>query len=143
MFSGPNAGACPAITTTPMAGILLATMSSAGMAPSARDVAEPGLDSEQLVLVLLEFVLQLGAPQDEHAAKLVEHDPVQEPPGLGEGEPELLQGHDPVEPPQLLRRIAAVPGVRVDRHRPQQPDIVVVPERANRYARRAGRTRRW
>jgi hypothetical protein len=29
--------------------------------------------------------------------ELVERDPVQEPPGLGEGEPELLQGHDPVE----------------------------------------------
>ena len=64
---------------------------------------------EQLVPVLEQFVFQLGAAQDEHAVELVERDPVQEPPGLGEGEPELLQGHDPVELFQLVCRVAAVP----------------------------------
>ena len=84
--------------------------------------------------MLVEFAFQLGPAQGQHAAQLVERDSVQEPPGLGQGEPEILQRHDPVEQPQLTRRVAAVPGVRVYRGRPQQPDLVVVPERADRYA---------
>ncbi len=68
--------------------------------------------------MLLEFVLQLGAPQDEHAAELAERDPGQQPPGLGQGKPELLQRHDPVKLPQLGCRVAAVPRIRVDSRRP-------------------------
>jgi hypothetical protein len=41
------------------------------------DAAEPGLDSEQMVLVFLQFMLELGTPQDEHAAELAERDPFQ------------------------------------------------------------------
>jgi len=39
------------------------------------DGAEPGLDSEQLVRVLVDLMLKLGTPQEEHAAKLAEGDP--------------------------------------------------------------------
>jgi hypothetical protein len=63
--------------------------------------------------------------------ELVDRDSVQQPPGLGEGEPELLQGHDPVELSQLVCRVAAVPRVLVDRGRAQQADLVVVPQRAD------------
>jgi hypothetical protein len=48
--------------------------------------AEPGLDSAQLAPVLLQFLLQLRAPQGEHAAHLFECDPGEQPPDLGEGE---------------------------------------------------------
>src|SRR5690242_11071523 len=99
MFSGPNAGAFPVRTTTPISGIVLATMSSAGMAPSLAMLRRPGLDAEQLVHVLVDLVLQLGPAQDQHSVEFVERDPVQEPPDLGQGEPEVLQGHDPVERP--------------------------------------------
>ena len=78
-------------------------------------------------------MLKLGTPQEEHAAKLAEGDPVQQPPHLGKREPEFLQRHDPVDLSQLCCRVAAVPRVWVDRHWPQQPDLVVVPERANRH----------
>jgi len=54
---------------------------------------------EQLVHVLVDLVLQLGPAQDQHSVELVERDPVQEPPDLGQGKPEVLQGHDPVERP--------------------------------------------
>lgn len=134
MFSGPNAGACPAITTTPKAGIFFGHDVICWHGTLSGDGAEPGLHSEQLVLVLVEFVLQLGAPQDEHAAKLGHRDPVKQPPDLGQGEPEFLQGHDPVELGQLRCRVASVPGIRVDRRRGQQPDLVIVPNRADRYA---------
>jgi hypothetical protein len=83
-------------------------------------------------------MLKLSAPQQEHAAKLIERDPAEQPPGLGEGEPEFLQGHDPVELSQLLGRVAAIPGAWVDARRPQQPDLVVMPERADRYAAEPG-----
>jgi len=49
--------------------------------------------------VLVDLVLQLGPAQDQHSVELVERDPVQEPPDLGQREPEVLQGHDPVERP--------------------------------------------
>ena len=86
-----------------------------------RDVAEPRFDSEELAGVLFEFVLQLGAPEDEHALKLLERHPIHEPPGLDERQPEFLQGHDPVELSQLRGRVAAVPGERVDLGRRSSP----------------------
>jgi hypothetical protein len=97
------------------------------------DGAEPGLDSEQLVRVLVDLMLKLGTPQEEHAAKLAEGDPVQQPSDLGKREPEFLQRNDPANLSQPGCRLAAVPRVRIDRRRPQQPDLVVVPERANRH----------
>jgi hypothetical protein len=78
------------------------------------DGSEPGLDSEQLVLVLVELVLKLCAPQQEHAAKLAERDPVQQPSDLGKREPEFLQRHDPVDLSQLCCRVAAVSRVWVE-----------------------------
>jgi hypothetical protein len=60
-----------------------------------------------------------------------EGDSVQELPGLGEGKPEILERDDPVQLSQLIGRVAAIAGFRVDLRRTQQPDLVVVPERAN------------
>ncbi len=78
-------------------------------------------------------MLKLGTPQEEHAAKLAEGDPVQQPSDLGKREPEFLQRNDPANLSQPGCRVAAVPRVRIDRRGPQQPDLVVVPERANRH----------
>jgi hypothetical protein len=78
------------------------------------------------------------APQEEHAATLAERDPVQHQSDLGEREAEFLQRHDPVDLSQLCCRVAAVPRVWVDGHRPQQPDLVVMPERADRHTTEPG-----
>src|SRR5260221_1746938 len=97
------------------------------------DGAEPGLDSEQLVRVLVDLMLKLGTPQEEHAAKLAEGDPVQQPSDPGKREPEFIQRNAPANLSQQGCRVAAVPRVWIDRRRPQQSDLVVVPERANRH----------
>src|SRR5258708_38501073 len=95
------------------------------------DGAEPGLDSEQLVRVLVDLMLKLGTPPEEHAAKLAEGDPVQQPSDPGKREPEFLQRNDPANLSQPGSRVAAIPRVRIDRRTPQQPDPIGVPERSN------------
>ena len=81
--------------------------------------------------MLFEFLFQLSAPEHEHPLEFLQGDPVHELPGLREGEPELLQGGDAVQQSQLLGRVAAVAGGRIDLRGRQQPDLVVVPERAD------------
>src|SRR5258708_26236795 len=93
------------------------------------DGAEPGLDSEQLVRVLVDLMLKLGTPQEEHAAKLAEGDPVQQPSDPGKREPEFLQRNDPANLSQPGGRVPAVPRVRRDLREPQPPDLLLAPRR--------------
>jgi hypothetical protein len=72
--------------------------------------------------VLFKFVFALSAPQHEHSLELFQGDSVQELPGLREGKPEFLQRDDPVQLSQLLGRVAAIAGSRIDLRRAQQPD---------------------
>ena len=58
MFSGPNAGACPGDHDHAQGGNLLGHDVICWHGTLCRDVVEPGFDSEQLVLVLVESVLQ-------------------------------------------------------------------------------------
>jgi hypothetical protein len=57
MFSGPNAGACPAITTTPKAGIFFGHDVICWHGTLCRDVVEPASTPSSWFLCL-EFVLQ-------------------------------------------------------------------------------------
>jgi hypothetical protein len=59
--------------------------------------SEPGLDLEQLVPVLIDFMVELGAAQQQHAAEFVNRDPVEQLPDLGEREPEFPERYDPVD----------------------------------------------
>jgi len=58
--------------------------------------------------------------------------------GLLEGEPEVLERHDPVQLPELVGCVAAVTGSRIDLGRVEQPDLVVVPQRANGHRSQSG-----
>jgi hypothetical protein len=49
-----------------------------------------------------------------------------------------LSSSNPVELSQLLRRVAAVAGTRVDLRRTQQPYLVVMPQRANGHRSEPG-----
>ncbi len=106
--------------------------------PLFLDVAKSCLDRQQLVLVRLELLFQLSAPEHEHAAELSHGDPGEELLGLRERKPQLLQREDPVEPPKLVRRVAAVTGLWIDPRRVQQSDLVVVPQRADRHGAEPG-----
>ena len=52
--------------------------------------------------------------------------------------PSSFQGDDPVELPQLIGRVTAVPGLRIHPRRAEQPDLVVVPQRANGHRAEPG-----
>jgi hypothetical protein len=75
---------------------------------------EPGLDLAQPGRVLVEFLFQLGAPEREPAAQLLDRDPAEQLACLGQGEAEVLERDDPVELAELAGRIAAVAGLRID-----------------------------
>jgi hypothetical protein len=83
--------------------------------------------------VRLELLLQLSAPEHEHPLEFPQGDSGQELLGLHKGDPEFLQGDDPVKLPQLVGRVAAVAGLRIHPRRAEQPELVVVPERSNRH----------
>jgi hypothetical protein len=53
---------------------------------------------------------------------------------LVEGEPQILEGHHPVESGELLDGVAPVAGERIDGRRPEQADGVVVAQHPHRHA---------
>jgi hypothetical protein len=103
------------------------------------DRPQPGLDLREPGRPRGQRGFELRAPQRQHAAHLLDRDLVgQQRRHLLEGEPEVLQRDDPVEPRQLARRVAAVAGRGVDAGRAQQPDRVVVAQHPDRHPAVAG-----
>jgi hypothetical protein len=99
---------------------------------SCRHAGESGRVGRQLGL-------QLGTPQAQHPAQLGDvHPVVEDREDLLEGEAEVLERDDPVEPAQLFGVVEPVPAGRVDRGGPQQPDRVVVAQHPDRYPAELG-----
>lgn len=79
------------------------------------DETEPRFDADQPGRALLEFCLELSATEPEHAAQLLRTElRLDDLAHLLQGEPEILQGDDPVQPAELVSRVVAIPGGVVD-----------------------------
>jgi len=102
------------------------------------DMAEPCLDPEQMVPLPLEIAFHLRLTQQQHPAQLIHGDAVEEPPDLPEGQAQVLERDDTVELAQLLRRVGAVAGDRINLGRRQQADLVVVPQGADGHRAEPG-----
>ncbi len=81
--------------------------------------------------------LRLTEPQ--HAPQLVERDlVVDDLADLGQREPEIAQGEDPVQPLELVGPVPAIAGLRVDLRRRQEAEVVVVVQRPHRHLGHTG-----
>jgi hypothetical protein len=96
------------------------------------DDLEPRLDLRQPGCVRGDLGLQFGLAQSQHSAQLPGADLlIQNRAHLLEGEAEILQGNDAVEPRELTGLVEPVAAGRVDLGRAEQPDRVVVAQHAD------------
>ena len=77
-------------------------------------MAEPCLDSAQVLSLPVEFAFQLRLAQQQHPAQLVYRDPAEKLPDLHQSQAQVLERDDAVELPQLLGRVRAVAGDRIN-----------------------------
>jgi hypothetical protein len=99
------------------------------------DRHQPRLDPGEPGRLGLDPGLDLRPAQLEHPAQFGRgHLLLEDRLHLLQGEAELLERDDAVQLVQLARLVEAVPRVRVDAGRPDQPDRVVVPEHPDRNA---------
>ena len=71
--------------------------------------SEVCFDSTEAVLLLSDGLLDLGSPQPQHSAKLLDRDVLGEDlPNLLQAEADVAQRHDAVESPQLVNAVEAV-----------------------------------
>ncbi len=85
------------------------------------------------------MVARLRVAEAQHAAQLVDgHLVVDDLADLGEREPEVAEGEDPVQSLELVSAVPAVPGLRVDLRRRQEAHVVVVVQGAHRHLGHTG-----
>jgi hypothetical protein len=90
-------------------------------------------DPPQPCLVVSKSLLDLSAADAQHPSQLLERRLVIEHnANLLETQAEIPQGQQTVQSSELGNPVRAVPGVRVDVHGAQQPNLVVVPQHAGR-----------
>ena len=91
------------------------------------DQAEAGLDPLQAPLLLGHPLRRLGLLQPQHAAQLPNAQALaQDRADLLQGQPQFLEGHDPVDQMQLRRGVVAVARGGIDGRRLQQAEVGVV-----------------
>ena len=98
------------------------------------DLFEAGFDVAETRRLLVQRALQLGLTQHQHAADLARlHLVVHHLGDLLEGETQLLQRQDAVQPRQLAGAVIAVAAGGIDADRAEQADAVVVAQQAARH----------
>ena len=102
------------------------------------DRAKPRLDLGQPRHVGVDLRLELHPPQPQHAVQLDGVDLVEDRLDLLQREPQLLEGHEPVQSRELRHLVAAASGPLVDMGRGEQPHRVVVPQHAHTDPAAAG-----
>lgn len=101
----------------------------------AFDLPQPRLDARQPPLFRLQLLCKLRPLELEHAADFVDWQVViQQRRDLLQREAQVAEREDAVEARQLIGRVVAVAGLRVDARRPEQAQPIVVPEHLDRNA---------
>src|SRR5438270_6536782 len=96
------------------------------------------LDAGQPFGVLGHSLDQLSSLELQHPAQLPGLDLVEKRPDLRERQSQLLQRDDAVEPWKLMSAVPAIAGVRVDGHRRNQPDVLVMAQGPNGHRPETG-----